>query len=264
MQKNNNMRLGQLARKLDIKRTEIQKILKKELKVEIGEHPNTKVEDIHVEYILKKFNVVDEPEVKIVEKVVEVPKAVKMEKTTEKIEEKAPQIAEQIVEHIETQKVEKLTGPKILGKIELPEPPSDMVEIDGVMIDRKEIKAKEQEKKKQEREDKRKERELAKQKRELREQFKEESETFVSDKDRKKQERIQEERRKQQAAYDRKKKKEHYINQVNNVKKKDAVKKSSTTVNEQVETAELENTNISKEASKGNAFQRFWKWLTTE
>ena len=39
------MRLGQLARQLDIKIEKIVSFLKKEKQITIGEHPNTKVDD---------------------------------------------------------------------------------------------------------------------------------------------------------------------------------------------------------------------------
>ena len=65
------MRLGQLARKLDIKKSEIQKVVKEQFNVELGDHPNVKVDDAHVDFILEEFKAEEPTPVVIEEKVIE-------------------------------------------------------------------------------------------------------------------------------------------------------------------------------------------------
>ncbi|MCC5922944.1 MAG: hypothetical protein JJT77_04080 [Crocinitomicaceae bacterium] len=140
------MRLGQLARKLDISTSEIVKFSASELGVEVLHHPNTKVPDEVVARIEKHFEIkVDDAEEKV--DLVEQP-------TEDRI---APEIEEERIENLEiieskeeeihdaveplvamsedneaiplrledgvikAPKIE-LPKPKVVGKIELPEP----------------------------------------------------------------------------------------------------------------------------------------------
>ena len=81
------MRLGQLARKLDLETSEIIKFLKKK-DVEVENHLNTKLEDETVKMVLDAFTPEEEPE-PIVEQIVEPePKELITEEPTTVIEEK--------------------------------------------------------------------------------------------------------------------------------------------------------------------------------
>jgi hypothetical protein len=184
------MRLGQLARKLEVKTADIVSYLANEHKTEMNVHPNSKVDDKLVPAISEHFGITQEEEV-IVEKVevplaapkVEKPVAEKpvakktiakkksvVEPTPEVIAPKneidangeeiinpAPEFEEPIdydsAEHIETEKPEALTGLKVVAKIDLPPPPPpEMIEVDGVMMEKaayKDKKAAEQKAKKQ-------------------------------------------------------------------------------------------------------------------
>ena len=59
------MRLGQLARELKIKPSEIVRFLKDEAKVEIENGPNTKLDDEHVSLVTDKFVTVVIEEIKV-------------------------------------------------------------------------------------------------------------------------------------------------------------------------------------------------------
>jgi len=182
------MRLGQLSRKVNVKPNEILNYLKLEFDVELGTHLNTKVEDALVDKVVAKFNPIPEPS-KPEENVTPV-----AEETHSEIIESAPQetsvtedtisdendsgtdaqesesVAEFEVHEevdastianaplIKAEKVE-LSGPKVVGKIELPPPLSEqMVEIDGVMISKEELANRKKEKRREQRELKQKQR----------------------------------------------------------------------------------------------------------
>lgn len=57
----NQMRLGQLSRKLDIKPTEIREFIRNEFKIEIDLDLNTRIEDLHADAITAKFEKKSEP-----------------------------------------------------------------------------------------------------------------------------------------------------------------------------------------------------------
>ena len=169
------MRLGQLSRKVNVKPTVILSYLKNEFDIELNSHLNTKVDDELAEKVTSKFII----PIPILPK--EAP-----EKTASNIEniisntDLTPLITESVIENKEEQaeppviefeinqevdaetiqnaelikapKIE-LTGPKIIGKIELP--PSleeQMVEVDGVMISKAEIANRKREERKEKRE----------------------------------------------------------------------------------------------------------------
>lgn len=161
------MRLGQLSRKVNVKPTEILSYLKNEFDVEIGTHLNTKVEDALTEKVMAKFVVPTEPKVNVtIDKVEEV--------QTESIQDAAPTnvtpapielpIAEEestespvpeLIEYESNEEVDPaiilnaelikaptvaLTGPKVVGKIELPPTLEEqMVEVDGVMMSKADL-----------------------------------------------------------------------------------------------------------------------------
>ncbi len=54
------MRLGQLARKLDVKPSEVRSFLKDELNIELDENPNVKLEDDQIDAVRSKFEVIEE------------------------------------------------------------------------------------------------------------------------------------------------------------------------------------------------------------
>ncbi|MGK7390368.1 MAG: hypothetical protein ACNS60_08450 [Candidatus Cyclobacteriaceae bacterium M2_1C_046] len=121
------MRLAQLARKLDIPKTEIIKFLSSR-NISIETHGNTKVDQEYVDLLESKFGKKpsEEKPVSSSEEVVSAdPKKPQDEASDEKTEELKPEptseIQEKPVEVIRPKKV-KLQGIKVLGKIELPEP----------------------------------------------------------------------------------------------------------------------------------------------
>ncbi len=121
------MRLGQLARQLDIKIEKIVTFLEKEKKITIGEHPNTKVEDDLVAIITAYFKPVEQKSKEIV---VKKPKVVK-EKKEKVVTVEAP-ILQKEPEHIAAPSF-KMDGPKIIGKINIPDKTQIQVEVDGVV-----------------------------------------------------------------------------------------------------------------------------------
>lgn len=161
------MRLGQLSRKVDIKPLEILNYLKNEFDVELGSHLNTKVDDALAEKVIAKFatkeSLVSEPEAKPAAEIEEAEPVVAtvideiIEEVPEPIAEfdRDAEIDEATrlnAEVIKAPKVE-LAGPTVIGKIDLPPPLEEqMVEIDGVMISKKEIADRKKEERKQKRE----------------------------------------------------------------------------------------------------------------
>jgi len=141
------MRLGQLSRKLNIPPSEIGFIIAEEFKVDIGAHPNIKIDDGHAKYLIEKFQ-------KSESKNIETNSELTVFPTEEVIQNENPKTEnsdnkenetskESEIEEIETIRVKaaKLDGLKVVDKIELPEPPPpEMVEIDGVMYDKAELK----------------------------------------------------------------------------------------------------------------------------
>ena len=182
------MRLGQLSRKVNVKPNEILNYLKLEFDVELGTHLNTKVEDALVEKVVAKFNPTPEPsksEENVAPIVEETPSEViestphetpatedtiSGENDSDTDEQEAEPVTEFEVHEevdasvianaplIKAEKVE-LSGPKVVGKIELPPPLSEqMVEIDGVMISKEELANRKKEKRREQRELKQKQR----------------------------------------------------------------------------------------------------------
>lgn len=126
------MRLGQLSKQLEVKPQVIVDLLKSELSVEVNNHPNIKIKDewqpiidAHFtnqneendEVVVAKNNVTEEVEVETIQ-----------EKSSENGElrefQRGEEVAAEIIENAETVEREKivLDGPKIVNKIELPEP----------------------------------------------------------------------------------------------------------------------------------------------
>ena len=158
------MRLGQLARELKIKPSEIVKFLKEEAKVEIENGPNTRLEDEHVSLVTGKFAPVvieevkeetEEKEEKPVEKKVEIPtpnKPAAKESRISDEDEVFPDPKTIAVDpNAELIKARKPTFQefKVVDKIDLPETnEKTVIEVDGVMLSPEEVeqrKAKEKE-----------------------------------------------------------------------------------------------------------------------
>jgi hypothetical protein len=149
------MRLGQLSRKLNIPIPELVSIVANEFDVTIGEHPNIKLDDSHVEIISKKFDKsktfteieeLKEGKAEIVpaNDIDDLVEETSHESSNDKKDNvKEDATAEEDKKEIETirAKAAKLEGLKVVDKIDLPEPPPpEMVEIDGVMYDKAELK----------------------------------------------------------------------------------------------------------------------------
>ena len=161
------MRLGQLARELKIKPSEIVKFLKEEAKVEIENGPNTMLEDEHVSLVTGKFVPVvieevkketDKKEEKPVEKKVEIPspkKPVAKESRISDKEEVFPDPKTIAVDpNAELIKARKPNFQefKVVDKIDLPETnEKTVIEVDGVMLSPEEVEQREA-KEKEERE----------------------------------------------------------------------------------------------------------------
>jgi hypothetical protein len=134
------MRLAQLARKLTIRPTVIVDFLTQH-NIQIEDGSNTRLEDVHVDLIMKKFAPTRVAEIAaelVLEKEIEL-KADISEESMENISEPAIQESSTFllqdsgpekIEVIKAPKVE-LSGLKVLGKIELPEPKKKEAETTG-------------------------------------------------------------------------------------------------------------------------------------
>lgn len=264
------MRLGQLARQLEIKPDKIVSFLEKEKNITIKTHPNSKVEDDLIEIITNKFKPIVEIESEETVVETDTKKAEEQEKELSKKED------EDIIvepEHIETPKT-TLSEPKIVGKIDLPNKKDIQVEIDGVVYDQefldqkkkdelkalREQKAAEKEaKKKEEQEKRRKALEQRKVEEERQAMLAQEKHNVLTAEEEKKKQAIlkaQEEREKQLEEKKKKRQKEFYQKQVNTTQKK--VKKKKKVITETVVETEIAN-----EPKETNLFKRFIKWLNT-
>lgn len=115
------MRLGQLARKLSIRQSEIVHFLLQQ-NIRIEEGSNTRMEDSHVVLVMKEYAPAREEEVIAElanEKNVDEPMA--MAEKEEHLLPELPESNEEKPEVIRVPKIE-LSGLKVVGKIELPEP----------------------------------------------------------------------------------------------------------------------------------------------
>lgn len=280
------MRLGQLARQLKVKPSEIVKFLMEEVKVEVENGPNVKLEQSHIDLVMEKLTP------KPVEEVEE-----KQEKQEEVKEEKAAEAPKKV----EKKKVEarKTTsgsddnevfpdpksivvnpnaeliravkpdfqGFKVVDKIDLPETnEKTVIEVDGVMLSPEEI-ALRKEKEQEEREiaiaaeRKRKEEERAE--REKKKIVAEEKrlEKLAVEKEKKRKREAEEKKRKEEA--EAKKKKEErtifYKEQMKTNAGKTAPKKKKKRV---VETgSEVEEEKVPEVPKTGLA--KLWHWFNT-
>ncbi len=264
------MRLGQLARQLEIKPEKIMQFLEKEKKITLNPHPNSKIEDNLVDDISNHFK--PTAEVVIVEDN-ETPTKVEVKEKPATKESKAEVIVEAEPEHIETPKTE-LEGPKIVGKIDLPNKKEIQIEIDGVVYDHEFLDKKKKDElaelKKQkeiEREEKKKEeaekKQAAIEKRKLEKErqdllAREKNNALSVEQERKKAliRKAQEEREKQLEEKRKERQKEHYAKKhaIKAPKKKQTKKVAEQPVKEVIELNQPKETNLLK---------RFIKWLNT-
>jgi len=275
------MRLGQLARELKIKPSEIVKFLKDEAKVEIENGPNTKLENEHVSLVTDKFltteneDVKSETEVKeekVIEKKIEKPTSTKpaaKEKRVSGEDEVFPDPKTIAVDpNAELIKARKPTFQefKVVDKIDLPETNAKtVIEVDGVMLSPEEVEQREA-KEKEEREaaieaerkrkaeikaQKDKEKALAEEKR---------LEKLSIDKERKrKREEEAEKKRKEAKAKKIKEERTAFYKTHHASKVQKTVKKTKNkVVTEEVDSVEKET---SEEPKTGLA--KLWKWFNT-
>lgn len=147
------MRLGQLARQINISTDKIVSFLEKEKKITINPHPNAKIPDEHIDAITNNFVVIEEKIVK------ESEGKRKSERESERESEKTSETPKEIKKDADAEKpaVEKIKvaetisavpTPKIIGKIDLPDKSKIEVNVDGVVYTEEEL----EQKKKEERE----------------------------------------------------------------------------------------------------------------
>ncbi len=271
------MRLGQLARQLEIKPEKIVSFLEKEKSITVKSHPNSKVEDDLIDMISNHFKPVVEEEVVVEKTKAEIPVA----ESKKDAAEEAPKP----VEHIETVKAAPAQELKIIGKIDLPNKKEIQVEVDGVVYDqetldekKKEDQKVDREKKEIEKEAKRKEeeekRKIAREKREVEAErqamLKTEKHNLLTKEEEKKKEIILKAQREREEKLEKKRKKsqkEHYKQQVK--AKTPATKKKATAsknTSKEVETsakAETVQEVKMEEVVETGLLKRFIKWLNT-
>jgi len=280
------MRLGQLARQLDIKPEKIVSYLEKEKAITITKHPNSKVDDDLVDAITAHFKpVIEEVETaEEIEAVVEV-KPAEEDAAAEQAVEEVLEVQKE-PEHIETAKPEATPELKIIGKIDLPDKSQINVEVDGVVYDqetldnkKKEELAADRERKAIEKEEKRKEeeekREKAREQRKIEQERKAMLETekhniLTKEEERKKEIIIkaQQEREQKLEENRKQKQKEYYAQQVSAKSPAKKQKKNTTTkTTEEVVTGTTEEATAVEapveEVKEKSAFKRFIKWLNT-
>lgn len=264
------MRLGQLARQLEIKPENIISFLEKEKQITIKTHPNSKIEDDLIDGIVAHFTPKKE-----VEKAPPVEKkiVIKEKKVEKKVLPKKEKVVEEkiIIEHIETPST-NITGPKIIGKIDLPDKANIQVEVDGVVYDQefldkkkkddqkaeRDRKAAEKEAKKKEEQEKKR---IALEKRKVEEERQamlenEKHNILTAEEERKKaiiekairerEERLEQKRKERQ--------KEFYKEQVTPIQKKKQIKPNKVELTKETEV-------IVEAPKETSVFKRFIKWL---
>ncbi len=272
------MRLGQLARQLEIKPDKIVSFLEKEKNITVKSHPNSKVEDDLIEMITNHFKPVVE------EEVIE-PKKEQKETSKTEVKEEVVEEAPKPVEHIETPKPAAPQELKIIGKIDLPNKKEIQVEVDGVVYDQETLDEKKKEEQKAERERKAIEKEakkkeaeerkrIAREKREVEAErqamLKTEKHNLLTKEEEKKKEIIlkaQKEREEKLEAKRKDRQKEHYAQQVATKspakKKKKVLPKSATQATESATKAESVQEARTEEVVETSLYKRFIKWLNT-
>lgn len=135
------MRLGQLARQINISTEKIVTYLEKEKQVTLNPHPNAKIPDEHIDAITNNFVVIEEETVSERErererendKISKTPREIKKETEPEK----------PVVEKIKVaESISAVPTPKIIGKIDLPDKSKIEVNVDGVVYTEEELEQK--------------------------------------------------------------------------------------------------------------------------
>lgn len=271
------MRLGQLARQLDIKPEKIVSFLEKEKNITIKTHPNCKVEDEFIEEISNHFK-------PVAEEVIETPAPSKKKESIE--EPVAVKETPALIEHIETKKIAAPQELKIIGKIDLPNKKEVSVEVDGVVYDQATLDEKKKEELKIERERKTVEKEakkkadeekrkLAKEKRaveaERQAMLATEKSNQLSKEAERKKEIIFKAQKEREAKLEKKRKAkqaDHYADKFSanpaaksSSKKVGATKDESNTTVESIKTSEAAQP--VEEVQEKSIYKRFIKWLNT-
>lgn len=261
------MRLGQLSRKLNIPPSEIESIIAEEFKVEIGSHPNIKIDDGHAKYLIEKFQKPESENIETISELTDLPTEEVIQ--TENSETKISDIIENEIskeseiEEIETIRVKaaKLDGLKVVDKIELPEPPPpEMVEIDGVMYDKAELKKQRIAERKEREAQKRKEAAKRASERKLganKSKNKNKKEISFAEK-RKLEEEQDRDQKKQEERRERYRRKKHYVS------KHKIHKPASVKSEEKIETEiEIEEVTIEASPEPKTLLGKLWRWLNT-
>jgi hypothetical protein len=274
------MRLGQLARQLEIKPEKIVSFLQKDKNITIKSHPNSKVDDDLIEVITTHFKPVVEEEIIAVQKEKVIAKETKEEAVESVKEDPKP------IEHIETVKATPAQELKIIGKIDLPNKKDIQVEVDGVVYDqetldekKKEEQKAEKERKAIEKEAKRKEedekRRIAREKREVEAErqamLKTEKHNLLSKEEERKKAIIlkaQQEREERLEAKRKEKQAAHYAQQVASKptakKKKKAISKATPELAAAENLSHDETPEVKvEEVRETSIYKRFIKWLNT-
>lgn len=251
------MRLGQLARKLSLRPSQLVDFLS-EKNIETQEGSNTRLDDRHVEWIVQEFAperlaeiltpVMEEtlPEITVGEPVTaEEPIAVESEiKIEQPVAVTEAETAVEIKEEPEVIRVQKieLSGLKVLGKIELPEPK------------KKEVKAEETAAEETQQAEERKPRGSAKPKHPRRERDQRNLRNPI-EVQRQREAREREEQRKAELQREKEKRKHHYQNKVKQVQQPKRVKpvKDTGVAKKPVDTRPAPKTWLGK----------FLRWWTT-
>ncbi|MCO6500575.1 MAG: hypothetical protein J5I47_09390 [Vicingus serpentipes] len=268
------MRLGQLARKLDVKSDKIVSFLATE-GVTLNSHPNSKVDDSLIEKIENHFQPTEATE--------EITTSEKPKTSATKTKE--PKVAPtKEPETIEADKPVVTQELKIIGKIDLPDKKQIQVEVDGVVYNQETLDNKKKEeleaeraRKTIEKEEKRKEEQekkrIALEKRKLEEERKamlanEKHNILTAEEEKKKaiilkaqqeRERKLEERRKQLQ-------KEHYLKNVVEKNTASTKKKKEKTITSTPSTKKVNEEVVMEQEQPQvhlNIFQKFIKWLNT-
>jgi len=267
------MRLGQLARQLDIKPEKIVSFLEKEKNITITLHPNSKVEDDLIEEISNHFKPLVTEEIvtptsskeKMTDPIAEIPV---IEKVT------AP------IEHIETKKAPTPQVLKIIGKIDLPSKKEVSIEIDGVVYNQEALAEKKKadlkvsnEKKAIQKEAKKKadneKRKIAKEKREVEAERKamlatEKSNQLTQEAERKK-EIVLQAQKEREAKIEKKRKERQADHYTQNIAVKTTKNKKKVSTKTKAAAEQTLNTTgqLIEEVQEKSIYKKFIKWLNT-
>ena len=272
------MRLGQLARQINISTDKIVSFLEKEKKITINPHPNAKIPDEHINAITNNFVVIEDKitvskSEKTTTKPEETPKETKKETEPEKPVAEKIKVAETI---------SAVPTPKIIGKIDLPDKSKIEINVDGVVYTEEELEQKKKEErevikaqKEQEAIEKAKQKKLAEEKKRienekrLAEQLRlkdlQDKEAKLLSVEEQKRRKEKEKKKAEQEAVRKKKakeaKKRFYEQQLKEIEKNKKVKQK-TTAKKQEEIVPPKQPEIIEETPQ-SFFGKFLKWLNT-